>query len=185
MSGCRKRRSAKGPRSFLSMLVTLWSLFLTFQSFLSSFRLFLPDSFERPEKWDDSQVGFRGGSASGGRTVLLPSAFWAHGASKMATLGATLYFTAFQSLGGHASARRVLHEPCFRQAHCFVQGPLRFISLCPQIPVVPAPTFGASRFLLLDSFCGRVIVVYPPLKKITCAKKFQRNYFRGDCDGVA
>ena len=44
----------------------------------------------RPEKWDDSQVGFRGGNASGGRLVLLPGAFWAHGASKMATLGASL-----------------------------------------------------------------------------------------------
>ena len=26
----------------------------------------------RPEKWDDSQVGFRGSNASGGRIVLLP-----------------------------------------------------------------------------------------------------------------
>ena len=25
----------------------------------------------------------------------------------------------------------------------------------------------------------------PPLKKITYAKKFLRNYFRGDCDGFA
>ena len=29
----------------------------------------------RPEKWDDSQVGFRGGNASGGRIVLLQGAF--------------------------------------------------------------------------------------------------------------
>ena len=35
-------------------------------------------------------MGFRGSNASGGRIVLLPSAFWAHGASKMATLGASL-----------------------------------------------------------------------------------------------
>ena len=44
----------------------------------------------RPEKWGHSQVGFRGSNASSGRIVLLPCAFWAHGASKMATLGASL-----------------------------------------------------------------------------------------------
>ena len=32
---------------------------------------------ERPEKWGDYQVGFRGSSAFGGRIVLLPGAFWA------------------------------------------------------------------------------------------------------------
>ena len=50
-----------------------------------------------------------GSNASGGRIVLLPSAFWAPGASKMATLGASLlrlYFSVFQSLAGHTSARR-------------------------------------------------------------------------------
>ena len=36
----------------------------------------------------------------------------------------------------------------------------------------------------------RYIYIYisllpPPLKKITYAKKILRNYFRGDCDGVA
>ena len=44
----------------------------------------------RPEKWDGSQVGFRGSNASGWRLVLLAGAFWAHGASKMAILGASL-----------------------------------------------------------------------------------------------
>ena len=33
-------------------------------------------------------------------------------------ISSTLHFTVFQSLGGHASARRVLHEPCFRQELC-------------------------------------------------------------------
>ena len=86
-------------------------------------------------------MGFRGSNASGGRIVLLPGAFWAHDASKMATLGAssTLHcnlhnFTVFQSLGGHASASRVSHEPCFCQAHCFVQGPLRFLIVPPNNP---------------------------------------------------
>ena len=44
----------------------------------------------RPEKWGHSQVGFRSSNASGGHIVLLPSAFWAHGASKMSTLSASL-----------------------------------------------------------------------------------------------
>ena len=50
----------------------------------------------------------------------------------------------FQGLGGQASARRVSHKLCFRQAHCFMQGPLRFLPV-PQIPHVPAPTYGAFR----------------------------------------
>ena len=52
--------------------------------------------FVRPEKWDDFQVGFRGSNASGGRSVLLPGAFWAYGASKMATLGASLLLCILQ-----------------------------------------------------------------------------------------
>ena len=43
-------------------------------------------------------------------------------------------FYSFRSLRGHASARRVSHKPCFRQAHCFMRGPLRFL------PVPPNPT---------------------------------------------
>ena len=48
-----------------------------------------------------------------GRTVLPKWLLWAH-----------LFcseFTVFHSSGGHASARRVSHEPCFCQAHCFMQ----------------------------------------------------------------
>ena len=48
------------------------------------------DHIVRPEKWDDSQVRFRDSNASGGHIVLLPGAFWAEDASKMATLGASL-----------------------------------------------------------------------------------------------
>ena len=55
------------------------------------------------------------------------------------TLSFILYFAVFQSLGGHASARRVSHKPCFRQAHCFVQGPLRFLL------VPPNPTCALSH----------------------------------------
>ena len=63
--------------------------------------------------------------------------FWVHGASKIAPFGrisATLYLTVFQSLAGHASAKRVSHEPRFRQARCFMQGPLR------SLPMPPNPT---------------------------------------------
>ena len=75
----------------------------------------------RPEKWGDSQVGFRGSTASGGCIVLLPGAFWAHGASKMAILGASLLLCILQCFGASegmlppgacrsscASARRIL-----------------------------------------------------------------------------
>ena len=66
-----------------------------------------------------------------GRTVLPNGHF--------GRICSTLYFTVFQNLGGHASARRVSHEPCFRQAHCFVQGPLRFL------PLPPNPTCARSH----------------------------------------
>ena len=100
----------------------------------------------RPEKWDDSQVWLWGSNASVGRFVLLPPASWAHGASKMATLGASLLpvFTVFQSLGGHASASRVAHEPCFGQARCFVQGPLR-LPRGPQIAHAPSHIWAFSH----------------------------------------
>ena len=64
----------------------------------------------RPEKWDVSQVGFRGSNASGGRIVLLPGACWTHGASKTVglSISSTLYFAVFQSFRRHASAKRML-----------------------------------------------------------------------------
>ena len=101
-----------------------------------------PENFVRPQKWEDSQVGFRGSSASGRRIVLLPGAFWAHSASKMAILGASFLLCisqCFRVWEGMLPARRVSHEPCFRQAHCFVQGPLRFF------PVLPNPTCTRSH----------------------------------------
>ena len=59
-------------------------------------------------------------------------------------ISSTLYFTVFQSLGGNASAWRASHEPRFRQAHCFVQGRLRFLP-APPIPHAFAPTFVGFR----------------------------------------
>ena len=62
--------------------------------------LHFPDSdlgtLVRPQKWGDSQVGFRGSNASGRRIVLLPGAFWAHGASKMSILGASFLLCILQ-----------------------------------------------------------------------------------------
>ena len=102
----------------------------------------------RPQKWEDSQVGFRGSNASGRRIVLLPGAFWAHGASKMAILGASFLLCILQRFRvwegmlppgacrmSHASARRIVS----------CRG-LCVSSLCSQIPLAPAPTFGAFRF---------------------------------------
>ena len=97
--------------------------------------------FVRPEKWNISQVGFQGSNASGGRVVLLPSACWAHGASKIGLfrrISSTLYSTAFQRLRGHVAAQCVSHKVCFRQAHCFMQNPLHFL------PVPPNPTCAHS-----------------------------------------
>ena len=105
------------------------------------------DSIVRPQKWEDSQVGFQGSNASGRRIVLLPGAFWAHGASKMAILGATFLLCILQCFRvwegmlppgacrmSHASARRVV----------WCRG-LCVSSLCSQIPLAPAPRFGAFR----------------------------------------
>ena len=92
-------------------------------------------------------MGFRVSNASGGRIVLLPGAFWAHGASKTAILGASLLLCILQCFGAsegmlppgacrssRASARRIVS--C--RALCAS-------SLCPQIPHAPAPTFGVFR----------------------------------------
>ena len=59
-------------------------------------------------------------------------------------ISSTLFSTVFQRLGGRASTRRVSH---FRQAHCFVQGPLRFLRV-PRNPTCPLPHLGVSD----DSF---------------------------------
>ena len=101
-------------------------------------------------------MGFRGSNASGRRIVLLPGAFSGARCFQNGHFGrifSTLYFTVFQSLGGHASARRVSHEPCFRQAHCFVQGPLRFF------PVLPNPTCTRSDIwgLPMSAYSGETI----------------------------
>ena len=77
------------------MLHLFFCLFGFLLGWLSS-PSFSPHSFVRPETWDDSQVGVRGSNASGGPIVLLPGAFWEHGASKMAILDASLLLCVLQ-----------------------------------------------------------------------------------------
>ena len=122
---------------------------------------------------------------------------WAHCASTRRILGArcfqnghfgrissTLYFTVFQSLGGHASARRVSHEPCFCQAHCFVQGRLRFL------PVTPNPTCARSHIwgfrriaaspnpvLANKCVCRKTQSRHPPPPPKWSQKQFAENIF--------
>ena len=106
-------------------------------------------------------MGFRGSNASGRRIVLLPGASWAHGASKMAILGASSLLCILQCFRvwegmlppgacrmSHASARRIV--PC--------RG-LCVSSLCSQIPLAPAPTFGAFRLKHVDRTSN---LKYPP-----------------------
>ena len=71
--------------------------------------------------------------------------------SHFGRISSTLYFTVFRSLGGHASARRVSHEPCFRQAHCFVQGSLRFL------PVPPNPRCARFHIWGFPTFVSRTL----------------------------
>ena len=84
-------------------------------------------------------------------------------------ISSTLYSTVFRSFGGHASARRVSLEPCFRQAHCFVQGPLRFL------PVPPNPTCARSHFwgfpIKHDCPVHGLRSAWPPLQ-ILAVKKY-------------
>ena len=98
---------------------------------------------EASEMTRKGQVWFQGSNASGGRIVLLPRRILGARCFQNGHFGAHLFYSVLffsvQSLGGHASAKRVSHELCFRQAHCFVQGPLRFL------PVPRHPTGARSH----------------------------------------
>ena len=100
-------------------------------------------------------MGFQGSNASGRRIVLLPGAFWAHGASKMAILGASLLLSdcILQCFGASEGmlppgACRSSRASAKRIVSC--RG-LCVSSLCSQIPLAPAPTFGAFRSMKLES----------------------------------
>ena len=112
-------------------------------------------------------MGFQGSNAFGGRIVLLPGACWAHGASKMAILGASVLLCILQCFRvgegmlppgacrmSHASARRIVS----------CRG-LCVSSLCSQIPLAPAPTFGAFRFMQLQRR-NSAVFCWPPSR--TC-----------------
>ena len=71
-------------------------------------RVSLARNLVRPEKWDDSKVGFRDSNASGGRIVLLPGAFWVHVLPKW-PLWARLFYSVIYSVSE-------LRRACFRQA---------------------------------------------------------------------
>ena len=66
-------------------------------------------SVVRPEKWDGSQVGFRGSNASGGRIVLLPGAFGRTVLPKWPLWAHLFYSVVFYSVSEFRRA-------CFRQA---------------------------------------------------------------------
>ena len=97
-------------------------------------------------------MGFRGSNASCGRLVLLPGAFWAHGASKMATLGTSRlpcilqYFRAEEGMlplgacrTSRASARRIVS----------CRG-LSFPPSAPKSHMRPLPHLGVSDEANLD-----------------------------------
>ena len=91
-------------------------------------------------------MGFRGSNASGGRIVLLPGAFWAHGTSKMATLGASLLPVFYRV--------SELRRACFRQARVaravlppgalLRAGAFALILCAPKSHMRPPPHLGVS-----------------------------------------
>ena len=70
-------------------------------------------------------------------------------------ISSTLYFPLFESLGGRPSAKRVSHEPCFRQAHCFVQEPLRFLHVPPNPTCARSHIWGLPKIIPLNYFVAR------------------------------
>ena len=141
-------------------------------------------------------MGFRGSNASGRRIdaftrrilgARMPPKwpFWAHLSYSV--------FTVFQSLGGHASKTGACRmKPCCRQAHCFVQGPLRFFPVFPLNPTCTrcphlgpsnlsglkrAFTFSRTRF---GSFFGSFFAFFKPSFRIDL-KSFGGNFVLQTC----
>ena len=96
----------------------------------------------RPEKWDHSQVGFRGSHAPFCLIVLLLGARCLQN-GHFGRISSTLYFAVFQSLalGGHASARRVLHEQCLPPGALFHAGAFAFPPCSPRSHMRPLGGF--------------------------------------------
>ena len=102
-------------------------------------------SVVRPKKWgDDSQVGFRGSNASGGRIVLLPGAFRRTVLPKW-PLWAHIFFTVFQSFVLPPSACRTSRSSARRIVSC--RG-VCASSLCPKSHMCPLPHVRVSLSFL-------------------------------------
>ena len=93
--------------------------------------------------------------------MLLPEAFWAHGASKMATLGASL-LPCFYSVSE-------LRRACFRQARVaravlppgalFRAGAFAFPPCTPRSHMCPLLHLGVSEFSVCNVFGANSILI--------------------------
>ena len=87
----------------------------------------------------------------------------------------------FLNLAGHASASRVSHERCFRQAHCFVQAPLRFLPALPNRTCARSHIWGSPKFFRPWGSVGRFRL---PLPLVFWEKpRPARRVFRAKCPG--
>ena len=117
--------------------------------------------------------GVRRSNAPVGRIVLLPSAFWAHGSFQNShfQIGRISFYSLLYSVSelreGVLPPGRVSHEPCFHTAHCFVQGPLRFL------PVPPNPT--CARYHIWG-FPRGIAEIVSPIAAASCFKN------KGNCN---
>ena len=97
----------------------------------------------RPQKWEDSQVGFGGSNASGRRIVLLPDVFWAHGAFKMAILGASFLLCILQCFRVWDQAR--VAWAMLPPGALFRAGAFAFLPCAPKSHLLPLPHLGPSE----------------------------------------
>ena len=145
----------------------------------------------RPEKWDDSQVGFQDSNVSGGRIVFLPGGGRILGArcfqnGQFGRISSTLSFTVSQGLGGHASGGACRSSRASARCIVLCRG-LCASSPPPQIPRAPAPTLGGFRhqcsalgFLVFLSFamaCWASRLLRSQQHRQTLTKK-RRNRWR-------
>ena len=100
----------------------------------------------------------------------------------------------FRSLGGYASARRVSHKPCLRQAHCFMQGPLRFLHLgfADLDGVGGNFPFFVALFLLfmffpfaLVPFPNAPVLLEPHVHRTKLARRMSWNLLHDECSKLS
>ena len=107
-----------------SVLGTVWGRVLDIRNVPTSFLC----NFVRPEKWGDS-------------TVLLPGAFWAHGASKMAILGTSLLLYILQCFG---ASEGMLPPGACRSSRASRAEAFTLPPCAPKSHMRPLPHLGAS-----------------------------------------